>query len=114
MGTDGQIGTTGQHSAPGQHSTTGQHSVPAVSNDNHRPEASPVTGNFNSNSEASIKSGIIGFAPDGRGNHAALPPHNAAEDRLRGDQIVGGGSIGSGLKSELSNTESSTSTQPRT
>ena len=112
MGTDGQIGSAGQYGTAGHHGAAGQHSVPAASGDSPRPEASPITGDANNaNSEASIKSGIIGFAPDGRGNHAALPQQNDAEDRLRGDQIVGGGS---GLKNELPNTESSASTYPRT
>jgi len=112
MGTDGQIGSAGQYGTAGHHGAAGQHSVPAASGDSPRPEASPITGDANNaNSEASIKSGIIGFAPDGRGNHAALPQQNDAEDRLRGDQIVGGGS---GLKNELPNTESSASTYPPT
>jgi hypothetical protein len=59
-------------------------------------------------SEASIKSGVIGFGGAGqRQEHAALSSHNP-ESNLNRDQIVGGGTTGHG------STKTDTSDQPST
>jgi hypothetical protein len=46
-------------------------------------------------SEASIKSGVIGFGSSHQQEHAALPSHNPESDLDR-NQILGGGSTGRG------------------
>jgi hypothetical protein len=58
-------------------------------------------------SEASIKSGIIGFDSGQRQEHAALPSHNP-ESELNRNQIVGGGNTGQGP------TTADTTSQPST
>ena len=70
--------------------------------DGSRPHVSG--GAYNGNSEASIKSGVIGFNPSHAGrSHAALPSNNAAEDRLDRNQIVGQGNTGTNTGSGLRN-----------
>ncbi|KAF1364372.1 hypothetical protein EJ07DRAFT_172374 [Lizonia empirigonia] len=84
VGTDGPIG--GVH-------------VGDASGDSSRPHVS--SGAYDGNSEASIKSGVIGFTPGKVGqSHAALPSGNSAEDRLDRNQAVGQGNTGSGLRNE--------------
>jgi hypothetical protein len=46
-------------------------------------------------SEASIKSGIIGFGSNERQEHAALPSHHNPQANLDRDQVVGGGNVAS-------------------
>jgi hypothetical protein len=70
--------------------------------DGSRPQVS--SGAYNGNSEASIKSGVIGFTPGTAGQgHAALPTNNSAEDRLDRNQVVGQGNTGSNTASGLRN-----------
>jgi hypothetical protein len=60
-------------------------------------------------SEASIKSGVIGFGGSGEPQqHAALPLHNNQEANLDRNQIVGGGNMAPGP------TTSDTAHQPST
>jgi hypothetical protein len=83
--------------------------------DGTRPHVS--SGTYDGNSDASIKSGVIGFTTGSGGQgHAALPTSNVAEDRLDRNHIVGQGSTGSntgsGLRNETINEQQST--LPRT
>jgi len=57
-------------------------------------------------SEASIKSGVIGFGPGQRQGHAARPTEDPIEEGLEHDQILGGGNTGQGP------TTADTSAQP--
>ncbi|KAF2828081.1 hypothetical protein CC86DRAFT_203925 [Ophiobolus disseminans] len=108
-GTDGPIGS---------HSTIG--------GENARPDVNPTgAGHVHQGmSEASIKSGVIGFGGTGqRQEHAALSSHNP-ESNLDSNQIVGGGNTGRGpttadtaeqpsaLKQALPLTGNSASDQP--
>lgn len=100
-GTDGPIGGARVAGTSGDDSQL----------DSSRPHVS--SGAYNGNSEASIKSGVIGFSPGSSGQgHAALPSNNAAEDRLDRNQIVGQGNAGtntgSGLRNETIQEQSST------
>lgn len=66
-----------------------------------------TSGTYDGNSEASIKSGVIGFSPGQAGQeHAALPNNSPVEDKLSRDQVVGQGAAGtntsSGLRNEVS------------
>ena len=62
------------------------------------------SGTYDGVSEASIKSGVIGFAPGSSSQgHAALPSNNSAEGSLRPNQVVGQGSIGTNTGSGLRN-----------
>lgn len=103
---------TGHSQAP---STTGENTtigagtgIGGEGNSVQRPHVS--SGTYDGNSEASIKSGVIGFTPGQAGQaHAALPDNNPVEDRLHRDHIVGEGNAGtntnsgsSGLRNELS------------
>ncbi|KAF9695509.1 hypothetical protein EKO04_006348 [Ascochyta lentis] len=101
VGTDGPIGGARDSTHLGDSS---RHS-------DNRPQVS--SGAYNGNSEASIKSGVIGFSPGSGGQgHAAMPTNNAAEDRLDRNQIVGQGNTGtnagSGLRSETIHEQPST------
>ncbi|KAF1923197.1 uncharacterized protein M421DRAFT_9842 [Didymella exigua CBS 183.55] len=77
---------------------------------NTRPQVS--SGAYDGASEASIKSGVIGFTPgqDGQG-HAALPSNTSVEDKLQRSHIVGAGTIGANTSSGLRN-EGTTKEQP--
>jgi len=103
---------TGHSQAP---STTGENTtigagtgIGGEGNGVQRPHVS--SGTYDGNSEASIKSGVIGFTPGQAGQaHAALPDNNPVEDKLHRDHIVGEGIAGtntnsgsSGLRNELS------------
>lgn len=90
----GQTGTTtglGQSEYRGNDVPIGGHS--AATGNTSRPGGHMQEGI----SEASIKSGVIGFggsgAPQG---HAALSTHNNPEANLDRNQIVGGGNMASG------------------
>lgn len=77
----------------------------ATEGDSARPQVS--SGAYDGNSEASIKSGIIGFTPGQAGQgHAALPNSNTVEDKLDRNQVVGQGpasaNTSSGLRNEVS------------
>lgn len=62
------------------------------------------SGAYDGNSEASIKSGVIGFTPGQAGQgHAALPNNSTVEDKLDRNQVVGQG--GTGLRNEVSTNE---------
>lgn len=89
-------------------STTGHD---ARHNETVRPQVS--SGTYDGNSEASIKSGVIGFTPGQAGQgHAALPNSSPVDDRLTRDHIVGQGNTGttssSGLKNEIPQEQPST------
>ena len=101
---------TGHSQAP---STTGENTTIGAGTGiggegTQRPHVS--SGTYDGNSEASIKSGVIGFTPGQAGQaHAALPNNNPVEDKLNRDHIVGEGNAGtntgsgsSGLRNELS------------
>ncbi|KAF2999468.1 hypothetical protein E8E13_008283 [Curvularia kusanoi] len=65
-----------------------------------------TSGTYDGNSEASIKSGVIGFSPGQAGQeHAALLNNSPVEDKLSRDQVVGQGAAGtnnsSGLRNEV-------------
>lgn len=79
--------------------------------DSLRPQVN--SGVYDGNSDASIKSGVIGFAPgEGGQEHAALPSNSSAEDRLDRNQVVGQGNTGtntgSGLRNEVPHEQPST------
>ena len=104
-GTDGPIGgarvagATGDNTSLGDSSRLGDDSRHGG---NTRPAVS--SGTYDGNSEASIKSGVIGFAPGSGGQgHAALPSSNSAEDRLDRNQVVGQGTTGTNTGSGLRN-----------
>lgn len=87
-------------------STTG--GTPSLSTtlneDSTRPQVS--SGAYDGNSDASIKSGVIGFTPGQAGQaHAALPNNSPVEDKLDRSQIVGqettGVNTSSGLRNEI-------------
>ncbi|KAF2025734.1 hypothetical protein EK21DRAFT_103721 [Setomelanomma holmii] len=86
------------------HSTTTDSSTPAGQTgastglgDSSRPNVSPTgAGHIHEGiSEASIKSGVIGFGTGERQEHAALSSHNPSTDVNR-DHILGGGATGTG------------------
>lgn len=86
-------GTSGDNSHLGDSSRLG---------DNTRPQVS--SGAYNGNSEASIKSGVIGFTPgQGGQGHAALPSNTSVEDKLDRNQIVGQGTTSANTSSGLRN-----------
>jgi len=58
-----------------------------------RPDAYPH-GHAPEASVASIKSGVIGFGAEEPQGHAAISTHNPTQERLGGDQVVGGGRAG--------------------
>ncbi|KAF2622456.1 hypothetical protein BU25DRAFT_209006 [Macroventuria anomochaeta] len=99
VGTDGPIGGARVAGTPGDTSHLGDSSRHG---DNSRPQVS--SGAYDGNSEASIKSGVIGFAPGSGGQgHAALPSNSSAEDRLDRNQVVGQGNTGTNTGSGLRN-----------
>jgi hypothetical protein len=57
-------------------------------------------------SEASIKSGVIGFGPGQREGHAARPTDDPIEEGLEHNQVLGGGNMNRGP------TTADTSTHP--
>jgi hypothetical protein len=66
-------------------------------------------------SEASIKSGVIGFGAGERQGHAALPQHQNPEADLDRNQIVGGGNAPGPATGDTSNQPSVLqSVNPRT
>ena len=102
VGTEGPIGggTSGDSTHLGGSSHVGDSSHHG---DSLRPKAS--SGAYDGISEASIKSGVIGFTPSSGGqDHAALPINNSAEGNLEPNQVVGQGNIGenpgSGFRNE--------------
>lgn len=103
-GTAGPIGGTRAGGASGDSS----HFEDSRVGDSTRPHVS--SGAYDGNSEASIKSGVIGFTPGQAGQgHAALPNNNPVEDKLDRNQIVGQGTSGantsSGLRQEVTTNE---------
>lgn len=108
-----------QPAATGLSTSAGQTTVPASSTvtpiggqstfagESARPDVNPRgAGHIHEGlSEASIKSGIIGFGTGQNQEHAALPSHNP-ESELNRNQIVGGGNTGQGP------TTADTSSQP--
>ncbi|KAJ4331635.1 hypothetical protein N0V95_009847 [Ascochyta clinopodiicola] len=98
VGTDGPIGGARVAGASADHTNQ----MDSSRHSDSRPHVGG--GAYDGNSEASIKSGVIGFTPgsDAQG-HAALPPNNAAEDRLDRNQIVGQGTTGTNTGSGLRN-----------
>lgn len=104
-GTDGPIGGAHVAGASGDKSTLGDSFRVGDSSrhgDNARPAVS--SGTYDGNSEASIKSGVIGFTPGSGGqDHAALPSSNSAEDTLDRNQVVGQGTTGTNTSSGLGN-----------
>jgi hypothetical protein len=96
-GTAMSAGQTGTSTGPGHtehqgtESTLGGHS--ALAGHNVRPGA-PGAGNMHDGiSEASIKSGVIGFGTGERQEHAVLSSHQNPEANLDRNQVVGGGSM---------------------
>jgi hypothetical protein len=61
-------------------------------NDNNRPSVNPSL--HQGLSEASIKSGVIGYGAGERQGHAAPPTHEPIQEELGRDQILGGGNAG--------------------
>ena len=95
-------------SSPNVGAGTGTTTSTGLGGDSVRPQVS--SGAYDGNSEASIKSGIIGFTPGQAGQgHAALPNNSTVEDKLDRNQVVGQGVTGantsSGLKNEISTGE---------
>lgn len=107
IGMDGPIASTHTGPAPPHSSNT-----PNV-HQSHPASASSVTSSGPTNnstldvrphapkdalSDASIKSGVIGFGPSRQqehaAQHAALPNRNPAENHLHPNQILGGGDSG--------------------
>lgn len=100
VGADGPIASTHVAGASGGDTHLGGSSHLG---DSLRPKAS--SGTRDDISEASIKSGVIGFTPDSSNQgHAALPHNSSAEGSLQHNQVVGQGDIGtytgSGLRNE--------------
>jgi hypothetical protein len=84
LGTSSGLGQTEQS---GSDKPAGSHG--AVSGDNARPS------NLHEGiSQASIKSGVIGFGPGQRQGHAARPAEDPIEEGLEHDQVLGGGNTG--------------------
>lgn len=78
--------------------------------DSTRPQVSG--GAYDGNSEASIKSGVIGFTPGQAGQgHAALPSNSTVEDKLERSHVLGQGTTGANTSSGLRN-EATTNEQP--
>jgi hypothetical protein len=104
-GTDGPIGGARVAGASDDNSTLGDSSRVEDSSrhgDNARPAVS--SGTYDGNSDASIKSGVIGFTPGSGGQgHAALPSSKSAENRLDRNQVVGQGTTGTPTSSGLGN-----------
>ncbi|KAL1645130.1 hypothetical protein SLS61_008453 [Didymella pomorum] len=106
--------TTGEtpkfSNSPNVGAGTGTTTSTALGGDSTRPQVG--SGAYDGNSEASIKSGIIGFTPGQAGQgHAALPNNSTVEDKLDRNQVVGQGVTGANTSSGLRN-EVSTSEQP--
>ncbi|KAH7081033.1 hypothetical protein FB567DRAFT_532330 [Paraphoma chrysanthemicola] len=94
--------TTGASTSAGQTgASTGlghtEHGQSAGLGDSSRPNVNPTgAGHMHEGmSEASIKSGVIGFGASERQEHAALSSRNA-DSSLNRDQILGGGNTGTG------------------
>lgn len=88
----------------------------ATSGDTLRPHANLSSKNSVNTalSEASIKSGVIGFGVGERQEHAALPNRTFPDDHLdRSQAVTSSDPIGAG-RAEQSNLPSSSSTQPQT
>lgn len=108
VGTDGSIGGSRLTGATGNDS----HIVDSTRHgESVRPNVS--SGTYDGNSEASIKSGVIGFTPGQAGQgHAALPNNSSVEDSLNRDHVVGQGNTGantsSGLRNEVAQEQPST------
>ncbi|KZM24692.1 uncharacterized protein EKO05_0007096 [Ascochyta rabiei] len=107
VGTDGPMGGARVAGASGNHTNQ----MDSARHSDSRPHVSG--GTYDGNSEASIKSGVIGFTPgSGAQGHAALPPINAAEGKLDRDQLVGQGTTdtntGAGLRNETIREQPST------
>ncbi|KAH6644483.1 hypothetical protein C7974DRAFT_21759 [Boeremia exigua] len=107
VGTDGPIGGARTAGLSGDNSRIGDSTLRG---DSMRPQVS--SGAYDGNSEASIKSGVIGFAPGQAGQgHAALSGNSNFEDKLNRNQVVGQGNTGtntsSGLANEVSNEQPS-------
>lgn len=99
VGTDGPIGGARVAGVSSDNSHLGERSHHG---DSSRPKVS--SGAYDGNSEASIKSGVIGFTPGSGGQgHAALPSNNSAEDKLARNQVVGQGNTGTNTSSGLRN-----------
>ncbi len=97
---DGSNTTTGEHLGS---STAAAAAVPigtaAATTGDHMHSDNTTTGKDSVNtglSDASIKSGVIGFGPSETTTHAALPTHFAEEQNLHRDHVVGGGNLGAG------------------
>ncbi|KAF1844175.1 uncharacterized protein K460DRAFT_357797 [Cucurbitaria berberidis CBS 394.84] len=63
-------------------------------------------------SDASIKSGVIGFGAGERQEHAALSTHNPTEQYMDRNQVVGGGNPGTAAMTEGKNLTSTTGAEP--
>lgn len=105
-----ETSTTAQPTTAGQ---TGLSSGLGKSDNLHesdRPSTLTSTHGHEAMSQASIKSGVIGFG-SGEQGHAALPSNNQAESNLQHNQIVGGGdsTLGTSAQSGVSS-----SAAPRT
>lgn len=112
LGGDRYVGTEGPIGGARVGSTSGDNTLGDSSRvgDSARPQVS--SGAYDGNSEASIKSGVIGFTPGQAGQgHAALPNSSTVEDKLDRNQIVGQGPAGANTGSELRN-EVSANEQP--
>lgn len=107
VGTEGPIGGARVGGTSGDTTRVGDSSQVGVTA---RPQVS--SGAYDGNSEASIKSGVIGFTPGQAGQgHAALPNNSTFEDKLDRNQVVGQGATGANTSSGLRN-EVSTNEQP--
>ena len=98
IGTDGPIGGARVGGTPGNSSHLEDSSR---GGDSTRPQVS--SGAYDGDSEASIKSGVIGFTPGQAGQgHAALPSNTTVQDKLNRDQVVGQATTSSsGLRNEV-------------
>lgn len=101
VGTDGPIGgarvagTSDNTSHIGDGARSGDSDIS-------RPQVS--SGAYDGNSEASIKSGVIGFSPGSAGQqHAARPGNSSLEDGLERSHVVGEGNAGTNTSSGLRN-----------
>lgn len=109
VGTDGPIGGARVAGTSGDSSHVGD----SARHDDGAQRPHVSSGTYDGNSEASIKSGVIGFTPGQAGQgHAALPNNSSVEDKLDRNQIVGQGNAGtnssSALRNEVSHEQPST------
>lgn len=115
--TGGPLGSSNTAREPIGSSTTtrepiGSHGT--TSGGHLRPDANPTgkEGLTTGLSDASIKSGVIGFGAGERQEHAALPTHNPTSEYMDRNQVVGGGEPGTAGMTEGQNLKSGASAQP--